>query len=163
MSQTIHLNADNKAGRYAELLPQIRALIADEPDQIANFANTTAVLKEAFGWFWVGFYLVKNKELVLGPFQGPLACTRIGYGKGVCGQAWAAGETIIVDDVNVHPGHIACSSLSQSEIVVPLKNAGGEVTAVLDVDADTLAQFDADDAAGLEAVCRLLAERHEAV
>lgn len=157
------LNETGRRKRYAELLPQLEALLADENDLIANLANTAAVLKSAFGWFWVGFYLVKNEELVLGPFQGPLACARIGYGRGVCGQAWAGGATIIVDDVDAHPGHIACSSLSRSEIVVPLKNPDGRVWGVLDVDSEHLAQFDHEDAAGLEAVCTLLAKRHEAV
>lgn len=157
------LNETGRRERYAELLPQLEALLADENDLIANLANTAAVLKSAFGWFWVGFYLVKNEELVLGPFQGPLACTRIGYGRGVCGQAWAGGATIIVDDVDAHPDHIACSSLSRSEIVVPLKNPDGRVWGVLDVDSEHLAQFDHEDAAGLEAVCTLLAKRHEAV
>lgn len=158
----IDLNETGKRERYAELLPQLEALLADENDLIANLANTAAVLKSAFGWFWVGFYLVNKEELVLGPFQGPLACTRIGYGRGVCGQAWQNGATVVVEDVDAHPGHIACSSLSRSEIVVPLKAADGSVWGVLDVDSEHLAQFDGEDAAGLEAVCRLLSAKHSA-
>lgn len=156
---TLNLTAQNKAGRYAELLPQIAALTADEPDLTANLANTAAVLKEAFGWLWVGFYLVRGRELVLAPFQGPAACTRILFGRGVCGQAWRQAQTLIVPDVAAFPGHIACSSHSQSEIVVPLPDAAGGVWGVLDADADTLSAFDADDAAGLEAVARILSAR----
>ena len=118
----LHFSASDKAALYREVLPQIESVVADETDWVANLANTAAVLKEAFGWFWVGFYLVDTRtdELVLAPFQGPLACTRIPFGRGVCGQAWAKGETMVVKDVNAHPDHIACSSLSRSEIVVPL-------------------------------------------
>lgn len=155
----LHLSAQNKAGRYAELLPQIEALISGETDVTANLANTAAVLKHSFGWLWIGFYLVRGRELVLGPFQGPLACTRIPYGRGVCGQTWAERQTQIVPDVHAHPDHIACSSLSRSEIVVPVFNAAGQVCAVLDADADTPAVFDETDAQGLEAVCALLS-RH---
>lgn len=150
------LNQTGKAGRYAEILPQLQALTAGEPDTVANLANTAAVLKEAFGWLWVGFYLVKGQELVLGPFQGPLACTRIAYGRGVCGQAWAQGQTLVVPDVHAHPDHIACSALSQSEIVVPVFDAQGTVRAVLDADADTPAVFDQTDAYHLEQLAVLL-------
>lgn len=153
---TLTLNQTGKAGRYAEILPQLQALTAGEPDTVANLANTAAVLKEAFGWLWVGFYLVKGQELVLGPFQGPLACTRIAYGRGVCGQAWAQGQTLVVPDVHAHPDHIACSALSQSEIVVPVFDAQGTVRAVLDADADTPAVFDQTDAYHLEQLAALL-------
>ena len=129
---------------YISLTPQIKALIEGEEDLVANLANVAAALKEAFDFFWVGFYIVKNNQLVLGPFQGPIACTRIGYGKGVCGTSWKENKTIIVDDVNEFPGHIACSSLSQSEIVVPIAR-NNEVVAVLDVDSDKLSQFDEVD------------------
>jgi len=139
----------NKKDTYEEILPQISCLLATETDNIANMANVCAVLKEVFDFFWVGFYIVKGKDLVLGPFQGPLACTRIPYGKGVCGTAWKNRKTIIVSDVNAFEGHIACSSLSQSEIVVPLiiKN---EVVAVLGVDSKQLHTFDSIDKEYLE-------------
>lgn len=150
------LAARDKAGIYAEITPQIQAIIAEETDTIANLANTAAILKEAFGWLWIGFYLVRDGELVLGPFQGPLACTRIAHGRGVCGQAWAQGKTLVVPDVNAHPDHIACSSRSQSEIVVPIFNHAGEVCAVLDADAEQLAVFDETDATSLQAIAQLL-------
>lgn len=126
-----------------------------ETDTIANMANMSAALKETFGFFWVGFYIVKREELVLGPFQGPIACTRIGYGRGVCGSSWAQKATLIVEDVDQFPGHIACSSLSRSEIVVPIMKEGS-VTAVLDVDSEELAQFDEIDQHYLEQLCQLL-------
>ncbi|MBM3177414.1 MAG: GAF domain-containing protein [Bacteroidetes bacterium] len=145
----------SKEKKYEQLLPQLAGLTAGESDLVANLANVAAVLKEAFGFFWVGFYLVKDQELVLGPFQGPVACTRIGFGKGVCGVAWKEARTIVVPDVEAFPGHIACSSLSKSEIVVPiLKN--GEVVMVLDVDSDKLNQFDAIDAWWLERLSELI-------
>ena len=156
---TLTLEHRDKAGRYAEILPQIQALITDEHDPVANLANTAAVLKQAFGWLWVGFYLVRGEELVLGPFQGPLACTRIAFGRGVCGQAWAQSQTLVVADVHQHPDHIACSSLSQSEIVVPIRNRQGVVQAVLDADADTLAAFDTTDAHYLEQLAAWLGEQ----
>lgn len=137
---------------YEAIVPQIAALNQGEPDLIAKLANTAAALKEAFDFFWVGFYIVKGEELVLGPFQGPLACTRIRKGKGVCGTAWKEGHTILVPDVNAFPGHIACSSASLSEIVVPLIR-NGEVVAVLDVDSDKLADFSGVDRVGLEKIC----------
>jgi L-methionine (R)-S-oxide reductase len=138
-----------KAEKYRQLLPQIEALTAGEPDLTANLANTAAALRQGFGFFWVGFYLVKGDELVLGPFQGPIACTRIRHGKGVCGASWARAATLLVPDVEQFPGHIACSSESKSEIVVPvLKN--GAVVAVLDVDSDQLNDFDHDDQQALE-------------
>lgn len=134
----------NKEELYNSLYPQICSLIEDETEIIANMANISAALKEYFNFFWVGFYLVKNNQLVLGPFQGPVACTRIAYGKGVCGTAWKENKTIIVPDVNQFPGHIACSSLSQSEIVVPIVH-NNQVVAVLDVDSEHLNHFDETD------------------
>src|SRR3984885_13351026 len=130
----------DKTEQYQSLIPQIEALVTGEPDLIANLANICAALKEQFKWFWVGFYLVKGDELVLGPFQGPVACTRIGMGRGVCGAAWQQEKALIVPDVDAFPGHIACSSLSKSEIVLPLFS-DSKVVAVLDVDADELDQF----------------------
>jgi len=142
-----------KAERYEQLLPQIKALIADETDTVANLANICAVLKYNIpGFFWVGFYTIKNGELVLGPYQGPVACTRIQLGKGVCGAAALRRETIIVPDVDKFPGHIACSSLSRSEIVIPLYN-GDDVVGVLDVDSDELNMFDEIDKKYLEELC----------
>ncbi|WP_352422345.1 GAF domain-containing protein [Proteiniphilum sp.] len=140
---------------YKALFPQLQALTEGEPDLIANMANITSVLREAFGFFWVGFYRVEGNRLVLGPFQGPPACTRIVYGRGVCGTAWKEGHTLIVPDVDKFPGHIACSSLSRSEVVVPVRN-NGPVTAVLDVDSDRLDHFDEIDAFYLEKICSLI-------
>lgn len=145
----------NKAEQYVVLLPQIAALVSGEPDLVANLANICAALKEQFKWFWVGFYLVKGEELVLGPFQGPVACTRIAKGKGVCGGAWEQGKTLVVPDVDAFPGHIACSSLSRSEIVVPLFH-NNTVVCVLDVDSEHLDQFDETDAKYLEQVVGLI-------
>lgn len=151
MAEDLTIAKGTKAEQYTTLLPQIKALITGEPDQTANLANISAALKEQFGWLWVGFYLVKNNELVLAPFQGPVACTRIRYGKGVCGAAWQQAKTLIVPDVEKFPGHIACSSLSRSEIVVPIfKN--GEVTGVLDVDSTELNTFDETDRQYLEEI-----------
>ncbi|MDB5241122.1 MAG: hypothetical protein JWP57_1747 [Spirosoma sp.] len=141
---------------YEILFPQISALVNDEPDLIANLANITAALKEAFGFFWVGFYLKKEDQLVLGPFQGPIACTRIAFDKGVCGAAYTRGETILVPDVDQFPGHIACSSASKSEIVVPVFDKAGNVAMVLDVDSDTLADFSEVDAEGLARIVTLI-------
>lgn len=149
------IHTTDKKQQYESLVPQLKGLLTGEDDLIANLANVAAALKQAFDFFWVGFYLVKDNELVLGPFQGPIACTRIGFGKGVCGTSWKQQEIIIVDNVEEFPGHIACSSLSKSEIVVPvLKN--GIVVAVLDIDSDELAQFDETDAAYLEQIVGLL-------
>ena len=134
----------SKEDIYISLTPQIKSLIEGETDLIANLANVAAALKEAFNFFWGGFYIVKSNQLVLGPFQGPIACTRIAYGKGVCGASWRDKKAIIVDDVNLFPGHIACSSFSQSEIVIPIVR-NSEVVAVLDVDSDQLGQFDEID------------------
>ncbi|GAA4379269.1 GAF domain-containing protein [Hymenobacter koreensis] len=146
----------SKADQYRTILPQIEALTTGETDLVANLANTMAALKETFGFFWVGAYLVKNDELVLGPFQGPVACTRIRRGKGVCGGSWAEARTLLVPDVEQFPGHIACSSASKSEIVVPvLKN--GEVVMVLDVDSDQLDDFDATDQQYLEELALMMA------
>ena len=156
MSEALNLPASaGKRDRYRALLPQLEALLAGEADLIANLANTAAVLKEAFDFLWVGFYLVRDNQLVLGPFQGPIACTRIGYGKGVCGKAWETGETQVVPDVDAFPGHIACSSASRSEIVVPLFSSG-KVIGVLDIDSENLAQFDATDQQYLEKMVRLI-------
>lgn len=145
----------NKAEQYEALIPQIAALVEGEADLIANLANIAAALKEQFKWFWVGFYLVKENELVLGPFQGPVACTRIAKGRGVCGSAWAEQKTLIVPDVDLFPGHIACSSLSRSEIVVPLVE-NEMVYGVLDVDSEELDQFDDMDAKYLEQILKLI-------
>ena len=134
----------NKDELYNSLYPQICSLVEDETDIVANMANICAALNEYFSFFWVGFYLVKNNQLVLGPFQGPVACTRIAYGKGVCGTAWKDNKTILVPDVSEFPGHIACSSFSQSEIVIPIVY-DNEVVAVLDVDSDHLNHFDETD------------------
>ena len=148
--------AADRATIYAELAPQIEALIAEESDLIANLANVAAVLKEAFGFFWVGFYLKKGEQLVLGPFQGPLACTRIDFGSGVCGHAYSIRETVIVPNVEEFPGHIACSSASKSEIVVPMFHSSGEVFGVLDVDSDRLDDFEEADRVGLERIVAML-------
>ena len=145
----------DKAQQYQSLIPQIEALLEGESDVIANLANVCAALKEQFKWFWVGFYLVKDNELVLGPFQGPVACTRIALGKGVCGTAWKEAKTLLVPDVDEFPGHIACSSLSRSEIVIPVLY-NGKVVAVLDVDSEALAEFNETDAQYLEQIVKLL-------
>lgn len=151
MAEDLNIATGTKEEQYTALLPQIQGLLQGEPDLIANLANVAAALKEQFGWLWVGFYLVKEDELVLGPFQGPVACTRIKKGRGVCGSSWANRETLIVPDVEKFPGHIACSSLSRSEIVVPLwKN--GEVAGVLDVDSEELNAFDSTDQKYLEKI-----------
>jgi GAF domain-containing protein len=156
MSESIFIPTEaTKAEKYETILPQIEALISDETDAIANLANISAVLKEAFGFFWVGFYLVKGEQLVLGPFQGPLACTRIGFGKGVCGAAWQEGKTQLVPDVDAFPGHIACSSASRSEIVLPAFK-DGKVFLVMDIDSDQLNDFDEVDADWLEKLMRMI-------
>ena len=155
MTEDLTIIQGSKAEIYQSLIPQIKALIDGEPDLIANLANTSAALKEQFGWLWIGFYLVKGDELVLGPFQGPVACTRIKKGRGVCGAAWQNAETLIVADVEKFPGHIACSSLSRSEIVVPVIR-NGDVVGVLDVDSDELDQFDETDKKYLEEIVAIL-------
>ncbi|EEI91493.1 putative GAF domain-containing protein A [Sphingobacterium spiritivorum ATCC 33300] len=151
MAEDLNILTGNKAEQYKGLIPQIEALISGESNLIANLANISAALKEQFGFFWVGFYLIEGEELVLGPFQGPVACTRIKKGKGVCGAAWANEQTLIVPDVDKFPGHIACSSLSKSEIVIPVR-ANGKIIAVLDVDSDSLNSFDQEDALYLEKI-----------
>ena len=151
MSEDLSIIKGTKEEQYQTLLPQIKALITGEPDLIANLANIAAALKEQFGWLWVGFYLVKNEELVLGPFQGPVACTRIKKSRGVCGAAWAQAITLVVEDVEKFPGHIACSSLSKSEIVIPII-INNEVTGVLDVDSVLLNDFDETDKKYLEEI-----------
>jgi GAF domain-containing protein len=155
MAEQLHTTTGTKEEQYETLLPQVRALLAGEHDLIANMANLAAVLKAQFDFFWVGFYLVKGDELVLGPFQGPLACTRIARGKGVCGTSWERRETIIVPDVDAFPGHIACSSLSRSEIVVPVLK-DGDVIGVLDVDSEYLSHFDEVDELYLKRITDLL-------
>ena len=161
MAEDLTIITGSKAEIYQSLIPQIKGLLEGEPDLIANLANVSAALKEQFGWLWVGFYLVKpsskvsENELVLGPFQGPVACTRIRKGRGVCGTSWAEAKTLIVPDVEKFPGHIACSSLSKSEIVVPLIK-DGVVTGVLDVDASEYNQFDETDKRFLEEIVGML-------
>ncbi len=161
MAEDLNIVSGSKQEKYISITQQIEALITGEPDLTANLANIAAALKEQFGWFWVGFYMVKenantgNSELVLGPFQGPVACTRIAKGRGVCGTSWANEKTIIVPDVEKFPGHIACSSASKSEIVVPIFN-GTSVIGVLDVDSELLDQFDAVDQQYLEAIVALI-------
>ncbi|RZK67631.1 MAG: GAF domain-containing protein [Pedobacter sp.] len=147
-----------KAEQYQSLIPQIEALLAGETDFVANMANVAAALKEQFNWFWVGFYLVKNGELVLGPFQGPVACTRIKKGKGVCGSSWEKNKTLVVPNVDDFPGHIACASASKSEIVLPLIK-GDKVIGVLDVDSEFLSHFDETDQAYLEQVISILLDK----
>lgn len=149
MAEDLIIASGSKEEKYRSLLPQIRALVTGEPDLTANLANICAALKSAFDFFWVGFYLVKEDELVLGPFQGPIACTRIQLGKGVCGTSWEKNETLLIEDVDAFPGHIACSSDSKSEIVVPI-HKNNCVVAVLDVDSDQLADFDSTDKQFLE-------------
>lgn len=157
MSESIVLIEGTKEQKYQSLLPQITAIITGETDLIANMANISSALKEQFEWWWVGFYLVKQDQLVLGPFQGPIACTRIAKGRGVCGTAWVEGKTLIVKDVNQFAGHIACSSRSQSEIVLPLYHKGA-VIAVLDVDSEHLDHFDQTDQQYLEQLIKALEE-----
>lgn len=143
---------------YEEITPQIEALIAGETELIANLANVAAVLKEAFGFFWVGFYLKKENQLVLAPFQGPLACTRIDFDKGVCGHSYTTKETVIVPNVDEFPGHIACASASKSEIVLPIFDKSGDVFGVLDVDSDKLNDFSETDAEGLQKIIKIIEE-----
>lgn len=152
MAEELIIDKGGKAEKYATLLPQVKALTAGESNRVANLANVAAALKQTFGFFWVGFYLVEDGELVLGPFQGPIACTRIRYGRGVCGTAWKEGKTLVVPDVDKFPGHIACSSASRSEIVVPIYNKEKEVVGVLDIDSDRLAEFDETDREWLERI-----------
>jgi GAF domain-containing protein len=151
MAEQIAVTANDKAGKYNELFPQLCSLLEGESNLIANLANTTAALKMTFNHFWIGFYIVEQDELVLGPFQGTIACTRIAFGKGVCGTAWKEGKTLVVPNVNDFPGHIACSSLSQSEIVVPVFK-DNRVVAVLDIDSELLNSFDNVDKDNLEKI-----------
>ena len=155
MSETLIITTGSKQQQYETLLPQVKALIEGETDLVANLANMTAALKQQFDFFWIGFYLVKQNELVLGPFQGPIACTRIQKGRGVCGTAWLQQKTIIVPDVEKFPGHIACSSLSKSEIVIPIQK-NGEIVGVLDIDSDSLGSFDETDALYLSKILELI-------
>lgn len=153
-----HLIVDkllSKEEKYKSLLPQVAALIEGENDLLANMANIAAAIKEMFGFFWIGFYRVVKDELVLGPFQGPIACTRIKYGRGVCGASWKEKSTLVVPDVELFPGHIACSSLSRSEIVVPVMS-NNEVIGVLDIDSDQVNEFDETDSVYLQQICQLL-------
>ncbi|MDH6534628.1 GAF domain-containing protein [Parabacteroides sp. 52] len=155
MAEELYIPTGDKKEQYESLLPQIASLLQGEEDRVANMANIAAALKQTFNFFWVGFYTVKENMLVLAPFQGPIACTRIRYGKGVCGTAWKEKQTILVPDVEDFPGHIACNSASRSEIVIPIIE-NDCVTAVLDIDSDTLNSFDQTDAYYLEKIARLL-------
>lgn len=163
MSQKLEIptNAD-RATTYAELLPQLKALLSGENDLVANMANTAAAIHAGLGFHWVGFYLIKGEELVLGPFQGPIACTRIGKGKGVCGTAWAEARTMVVEDVELFPGHIACSTLSRSEVVVPMLDNSGIVIGVFDVDSDKVGDFDSTDKDALENIVEVLMQVSDA-
>ena len=158
MTEQLILESKSREERYRELYPQLRALLSVETDRIANLANMAAALRQTFGFFWVGFYLVSERELVLSPFQGDIACTRIPYGRGVCGDAWAQGQTLVVPDVESYPGHIACSSLSRSEVVVPIYDRSGEIMGVLDIDSQEVGDFSEElDRPWLELYVGLLA------
>jgi GAF domain-containing protein len=156
MAEDLQISGNTKEEIYQSILPQIKALVEGESDITANMANVCAALKFGLNFFWVGFYLVKNNQLVLGPFQGPVACTRINLGKGVCGTSWQNKEVIIVDDVDAFPGHIACSSLSKSEIVLPIYNSNKEVIGVLDVDSDSYKTFNKIDQLYLTQILEVL-------
>ena len=156
MAEELHITATTKEEKYRELFPQIKSLVEGETDLIANMANICSALKYGMNFFWVGFYLIKNNELVLGPFQGTIAFTRIQKGKGVCGKSWELNDVIIVEDVDQFPGHIACSSLSKSEIVLPVYNSNKEIIGVLDVDSDEYSSFDRTDEFWLKQVVELL-------
>lgn len=157
MAESLAFSKTSDRGKiYEEIAPQVESLVAGETDLVANLANITAVLKEAFGFFWVGFYLKKGNQLVLNAFQGPLACTRIDFDKGVCGHAYTTRETVIVPNVDEFPGHIACSSASKSEIVLPIFDGAGEVFGVLDVDSDKLDDFSNLDADGLQKIVNII-------
>ena len=156
MAEELIISTGDKEQRYRELLPQIQGLLSGEDDLIANMANMVAALQMTFNWLWVGFYIVRGEQLVLGPFQGSIACTRINKGKGVCGTAWQSGAIQLVPDVEQFPGHIACSSLSKSEIVLPVRNTLGEIIAVLDIDSEMLNQFDEIDARYLTQIIKLI-------
>lgn len=156
MAEDLSIQGNTKEEKYQSLIPQIKSLVEGETDMIANMANVCAALKYGFNFFWIGFYLIKDNQLVLGPFQGPIACTRINLGKGVCGTSWKNNEVIIVDDVDAFPGHIACSSLSKSEIVLPIYNSKKEIIGVLDVDSDEYKSFDKTDELFLNQIIALL-------
>jgi L-methionine (R)-S-oxide reductase len=156
MAEDLQISGNTKEEIYQSILPQIKALVEGESDITANMANVCAALKFGLNFFWVGFYLVKNNQLVLGPFQGPVACTRINLGKGVCGTSWQNKEVIIVDDVDAFPGHIACSSLSKSEIVLPIYNSNKDIIGVLDVDSDTYKTFNKIDELYLTQILEVL-------
>ncbi|WP_293933058.1 GAF domain-containing protein [Iodobacter sp.] len=156
MAENLSIQGNSKEERYQNLLPQVLALIEGESDLIAAMGNACAAMHHTFGWLWTGFYIVKNDELVLGPFQGPIACTRIQKGRGVCGSAWQQATTLVVSNVDDFAGHIACSSLARSEIVLPLIDRDGVVLAVLDVDSAELATFDEVDAKYLGEICQAL-------
>lgn len=159
MAEELFINQQvSKEEKYQELIPQLTALVSSENDLIANLANLMAALKQTFNFWWIGVYVVKNDELVLGPFQGPIACTRIKKGKGVCGTAWQEAKTIVVPDVDQFPGHIACSSLSKSEIVIPVFNKNKEVIMVIDVDSEKLADFDQTDEVYLNKIAQLISD-----
>jgi GAF domain-containing protein len=156
MAEDLQIIGHSKEEKYQSLIPQIKALVEGESDSIANMANICAALKFGLNFFWVGFYLVKDNQLVLGPFQGPVACTRINLGKGVCGTSWKNNEVIIVDDVDAFPGHIACSSLSKSEIVLPIYNSKKEIIGVLDVDSEEYKSFDKTDELFLNQILKMI-------
>ena len=156
MAEELIITGESKKDKYTSLIPQIKALTEGENDFIANLSNSSSAIKYGMNFFWVGFYLIKNDELVLAPFQGTIACTRIKKGKGVCGTCWETGKTQIVDDVDLFPGHIACSSASKSEIVIPIFNSKNEIIGVLDVDDDKYASFDEIDKLYLEEICKLI-------
>ncbi|HEY9083865.1 MAG TPA: GAF domain-containing protein [Vicingaceae bacterium] len=159
MAEELFINRQvSKEEKYQELIPQLSALVSGENDLVANLANLMAALKQTFNFWWIGVYVVKNDELVLGPFQGPIACTRIKKGKGVCGTAWQEAKTIVVPDVDQFPGHIACSSLSKSEIVIPVFNKNKEVIMVIDVDSEKLANFDQIDEIYLNKIANLISD-----
>lgn len=160
MAETIYITAVEKTDIYKQLLPQIESLLKGEQFAIANMASMAAAIKQAFGHLWVGFYIVDGNELVVGPFQGPIACLRIKRGRGVCGSAWEQGKTVIVPNVNEFAGHIACSSLSQSEIVVPVRNHDGQILAVLDIDSAQIGTFDQIDAQWLETAVKLIYQQN---
>lgn len=155
MAEELFIAQSSKKEKYSTLIPQAQALCIGEPNLVANLANISSALKMTFDFFWVGFYIVEKEELVLGPFQGPIACTRIAYGRGVCGSSWKRNETLVVPDVEAFPGHIACSSESKSEIVVPIRK-NGQVIAILDVDSNALNDFDEMDAVYLNELCEWL-------
>ncbi len=158
MAEELLIAEGTKEERYKTLIPQIEALLSDETDWVANLANLTAAIRQTFGFFWIGFYRVDGEELVLGPFQGPLACTRIPHGAGVCGAAWATNTTQLVANVDEFPGHIACSSESKSEIVVPIRDSKGNVSFILDIDSDELNSFDSTDKEYLEEIAKIISQ-----